>query len=62
MTTQDKADLYDAYIHENDRLQRIVSRIKSEYAGNIPPDKQKEINETEARIAVIIGKVEKLVG
>ena len=40
----EKAKIYDDCIRESEHYQREISRIKSEYAGNIPPDKQQLIN------------------
>ncbi len=60
MTTQEKARLYDDYIHESDKLQRENSRIKSENVGNIPPQLQQVIATNEAKIALIVGRLENL--
>lgn len=58
MTNSEKADYYDACIRENDRLLRENSKIKSDYAGNIPPELDAKIKANEARIALLIGKIE----
>ncbi len=60
MNNADKALLYEDYIHESDRLQRINSKIKSENAGFIPPHLQDVINKNDYQISVIVGKLEKL--
>jgi len=60
MTNEDKAKLYDDCIRESDRLQRENSKIKSEYAGNIPSHLDNIIRTNEARIAVLVRKLEGL--
>jgi hypothetical protein len=56
----DKAKIYDDCIRESEHYQREISRIKSEYAGNIPPDKQQIINELNAKINVLVKRLESL--
>ena len=60
MTNQEKAIIYDNCTRESDRLLREISKYKSEYATNIPPHIQQEINQKEARIAVLVGRLESL--
>lgn len=60
MTNQEKADFYDECIRENDRLLRENSRIKSEYVGNIPTELNEQIKRNEARIALLVGKIEQM--
>jgi uncharacterized protein YgbK (DUF1537 family) len=60
MTNQEKADFYDECIRENDRLLRENSRIKSDYVGNIPPELDAQIKRNEARIALLVGKIEQM--
>ena len=60
MTQNEKADFYDECIRENDRLLRENSRIKSDYVGNIPPELDEQIKRNEARIALLVGKIEQL--
>lgn len=60
MTNANKALLYDDYLRESDALQRANSKIKSEFAGHIPPHLQEQIKKNEARIAIIVGKLEGL--
>ena len=60
MTNQEKADFYDECIRENDYLLRENSRIKSEYVGNIPAELELKIKANEARIALLVGKIEQL--
>ena len=60
MNNQEKAIIYENCIRESDRLQRENSKLKSEYVGNIPPHIEKQIKENEARIAVLVGRVENL--
>ena len=60
MTNQEKAIIYENCIRESDRLQRENSKLKSEYAANIPTHIEKQIKENEARIAVLVGRVENL--
>ena len=56
----EKAKIYDDCIRESERYQREVSKIKSEYAGNIPPDKQQLINEYNAKINALVKRLESL--
>lgn len=60
MTIAEKAKLYDDYLHESDKLQRINSKLKSDYVGNIPPEVEKIINENNNKIAILVNKLEKL--
>ncbi len=60
MTNQEKADFYDECIRENDRLLRENSKIKSDYVGNIPPELDAQIKRNEARIALLVGKIEQM--
>lgn len=60
MTNQEKADFYDECIRENDRLLRENSKIKSEYVGNIPTELNEQIKRNEARIALLVGKIEQM--
>lgn len=60
MNNEEKAFIYDECIRESDRLQRINSKLKSEYVGNIPPHLQDEINRNNKRIAELVGKLESL--
>ena len=60
MNNQDKAMVYDNCLRESDALQRQNSKIKSEYAGNIPPQLQEQININDKRIAELVLKLESL--
>ena len=60
MTNQNKALLYEQYVRESDILQRQNSKLKSEYVVNIPPNIQKTIDENDAKIAILVGKLESL--
>lgn len=60
MSNQEKAQLWDELIAENDRLLRENSTFKSDYVGNIPPQIQNRINENEKRISFIVGRMESL--
>jgi hypothetical protein len=60
MTNQEKAVIYDQLIFESDKLQRENSKLKSQYVGNIPQDVQLVIDRNNARIAVLVGRLESL--
>ena len=60
MNTEDKAQIYDSLIRESDILQRTNSRLKSEYVGNIPPNIQTQIDANNAKIALLVGRLEDL--
>ena len=60
MNNQEKALIYDQCIRDSDRLQRENSKLKSEYPINIPNDVQKIIDSNNAKIAVIVKKLESL--
>lgn len=60
MTNEEKAIIYDNCVRESDRLQRETSKIKSEHAGNIPPELQAVINRNEARISTLVVTLENL--
>ncbi len=60
MTQEEKAVKYDDYLRESDFLQRINSKLKSEYVGNIPPQIQSEIDRNTKRISELVTKLESL--
>lgn len=60
MTQQEKAIIYDQLVRESDKLQRENSKLKSEFTTNIPPHIQKIISENDARIAILVGRLESL--
>ena len=60
MKNEEKAMEYDRLIYESDNLQRINSKYKSEYAGNIPPNIQKEIDDNNRKISIIVSNLENL--
>jgi hypothetical protein len=60
MNNADKALIYDECIRESDMLQRDISRLKSQYAGNIPEPVQIDINVKEERIRFLVKKLESL--
>jgi hypothetical protein len=60
MNNQDKAIIYDNCLRESDALQRANSKMKSEYAGNIPPQIQEQIKRNDKRIAELVAKLESL--
>lgn len=60
MNNQEKAIIYDQLLFESDKLQRENSKLKSQYVGNIPQDVQLVIDRNNARIAVLVGRLESL--
>lgn len=60
MNNAEKAQIYDDCLRESDNLQRQNSKIKSDFAGNIPPHLQDQINRNTARIQVLVVKLESL--
>ena len=60
MNNQEKAQIYEECLRESDALQRQNSKLKSEYVMNIPPHIQEQINRNDARISVLVGKLEGL--
>jgi hypothetical protein len=60
MNNQDKATIYDNCLRESDVLQRANSKMKSEYAGNIPQQIQEQIDRNDKRIAELVAKLESL--
>jgi hypothetical protein len=60
MTNQEKGRLYDQYLRESDALQLANSRLKSQYVLNTPQSVQKIIDENNAKIGLIIKRLENL--
>lgn len=60
MTNAEKGKLYDDYIFESDKLQRINSKLKSEFPIEMPEDKQKIITENNAKIDILVQKLNNL--
>lgn len=60
LTNAEKAELYDSYVRQSEVYLRENSKIKSEFAGNIPEDKQaiidsntKKVNELEIKLKAL---------
>lgn len=60
MNNQQKAQMYDDLLRENDFHARKISKLKSEHASNIPEHIQTEINASEKKIAELVFKLENL--
>jgi len=60
MNNAEKAIIYDECVRESDKLQRVNSKIKSDYAGNIPQHLQEQIIKNEAKIGFLVKKLESL--
>jgi hypothetical protein len=60
MINQNKAIIYDECLRESDQLQRENSKIKSAFAGNIPPEQQLIIDKNNQRIDYLVKKLESL--
>ncbi len=60
MTREEKAIVYDELIRESDKYQRINSKLKSEYVGNIPPHIEEQIKQNDIKIANCVIRLEKL--
>ena len=60
MTNENKAEIYDNCLRESDQLQRENSKIKSEYAGNIPPEQQLILDRNNERISYLVKRLEGL--
>ena len=60
MTNENKAEIYDNCLRESDQLQRENSKIKSEYAGNIPPEQQLILDKNNERINLLVKRLESL--
>jgi len=60
MNNQEKAVMYDELLRESDKLQRINSKLKSEYVTNIPISIQQQIDENNIKIGKLVKKLENL--
>ena len=60
MNNQEKAAMYDELLRESDKLQRINSKLKSEYVTNIPISIQQQIDENNIKIGKLVKKLENL--
>lgn len=60
MNNNEKALVYDQCLRESDVLQRENSKLKSEYATNIPEHIERKISENNARIAILVARLESL--
>ena len=60
MNNAERAHIYDECLRESDLLQRQNSKIKSDFAGNIPPHMQQKIHENEQQIAYLVKRLENL--
>jgi len=50
MDNNEKANLYDQYVREANRLQSEITSLKAKYVLNIPEEIQKKINFKNQRI------------
>ena len=60
MTNHQKAALYDQYVRESEQLQRINSKLKSEYPINVPQDIQNQIDVNNVKIDSLVVKLQSL--
>lgn len=60
MTNEQKAAIYDQCVRESEQLQRINSKLKSEYPVNVPQDVQLEIDTNNAKIDMLVVKLQSL--
>ena len=60
MTNEQKAMLYDDLIRESDRIQRITSKLNSEYPINQPEHVQKQIEENKRLIDNLVVRLNNL--
>lgn len=60
MTNAEKANIYDECLRESDQLQREISKMKSDFVGNIPLNIEILIEQKKARIDVLVRKLESL--
>lgn len=60
MNNAEKAFIYDECLRESDNLQRQNSKIKSDFAGNIPQHLQEQIYKNEHKIAFLVKRLESL--
>jgi hypothetical protein len=60
MNNSEKARIYEECIRDSDKLQRENSNLKSQYAGNIPPHVQAQIDMNDKLIAKIVARLENL--
>lgn len=62
MTNEEKAQLYDGYVHDAGILVRQNSKLKSEHALNMSDDVKKTINDNVKRIEWYQAKITELMG
>jgi hypothetical protein len=60
MRNDEKALIYDECIRESDNLQRVNSRLKSDFVGNIPPHIQEQIDNNDNRLQFLVKRLESL--
>ena len=60
MTNEQKAAVYDQCVRESEQLQRINSKLKSEYPINVPEDIQTQIDANNAKIDTLVVKLQSL--
>lgn len=60
MTNEQKAALYDQYVRESEQLQRINSKLKSDYPINVPQEIQTQIDGNNYKIDSLVVKLQSL--
>lgn len=61
MNTQQKAEAYNSYLRQHDKLEEKIADIKSEAAGmELNTDQRSEIQKLEVQKAQIVEEVRKL--
>jgi hypothetical protein len=57
---EQKAELYDRYVRNGSKLEREISKLKSDHAGNVPLHIEQQINEKKKEIAFWENEIKKL--
>jgi hypothetical protein len=60
MNNIDKAKVYDECIRESDKLQRINSKLKSEYPINMPEHIQVQVDQNNLKISQLVQRLNNL--
>lgn len=60
MTNHEKAMMYDDLLRQSDILQRVNSKLKSEYPINMPPHIEEEIKKNNEKINGLVNKLQSL--
>jgi hypothetical protein len=60
LTNEEKAEIYDSCVRQGDAIHYKINKLKSQYFGEMPLDKQQELAKYEMELRTLQHKLESL--